>query len=57
MQLLNQIEEEAELWCQAGAKALSILDASSFQDQACRSARTWLVELSSVPVWLLEPLA
>jgi len=40
MQLLNQIEEEAELWCQAGAKALSILDASSFQDQACRSART-----------------
>ncbi|PAN38202.1 hypothetical protein PAHAL_7G154200 [Panicum hallii] len=33
-QLLNRTKEEAELWCQAGAKALSTLGVCSFQDQA-----------------------
>ena len=39
-QLLNRIKEEAELWCQAGAEALSTLGAYSVQDQARSSART-----------------
>jgi len=39
-QLLNRINDEAELWCQAGAEALSTLGAYSVQDQARSSART-----------------